>query len=64
MVLHCVLSELKGVQTTDRLVPSGPVEHDIIDVVTPYRKREGDISYTFMSLFGGHCELLQLFMNS
>lgn len=41
MVFNGVLGQAQSVQTTHRLVPSGPVEHHIIDVVAPYRRREG-----------------------
>lgn len=39
VVLHCVLSQLQSIQAADRLVPSGPVEHDIVHVVAPCKKR-------------------------
>lgn len=35
VVLYCVLSQLEGIQTTDRLISSGPIKHDIVDVVSP-----------------------------
>lgn len=35
VVLHCVLSQLERIQAADRLISSGPVEHDVIDVVAP-----------------------------
>lgn len=35
VVFHCVLSQLESIQTTDRLISSGPIKHDIVDVVSP-----------------------------
>lgn len=39
VVLHCVLSQLQSIQAADRLISSGPVEHDIVHVVAPCKKR-------------------------
>lgn len=39
VVLHRVLSQLQRVQTTDGLIPSGPVKHDIVDVVAPFKRK-------------------------
>jgi hypothetical protein len=35
VVLHGVLGQLQGVQPAHRLVPSGPVEGQVVDVVAP-----------------------------
>lgn len=35
VVFYCVLSQLESIQTTDRLISSGPIKHDIVDVVSP-----------------------------
>lgn len=39
VVLHCVLSQLQSIQAADRFISSGPVEHDIVHVVAPCKKR-------------------------